>query len=342
MRICFALWLLSAVTVFAENGMVRLPDDCRTPDGMTYNAADGNIYLVVPATLAEGDAPLFVIGPDDQAREIYRIPAHPETKHAGTLGIAFGPDGNLYVADSQEICGHPEHLGRLLRVVFEQGKPVRTEVLATGFIAPNGLTISGNHVYFCETRVTEDTPTPLTSGLFCFALDTLDPKKPYRARPYVSADDHDPHFLFSFQTHDPVSRVGANGCGASADGKIYVANFGDEQIYELTLTPTGDAVKSVREVIRDKEKTESIDGIRVDGDTIYFADFLGNAVRRVGIAEGVVQTLAENPVGTGAGGQLDRCSEVCRRGAKLYVSNIDLPFDNENDPPNTLTILELP
>lgn len=324
--------------------MIDLGDNYKTPDGMTYNPKDGNIYLVVPAALAEGDAPLLIVQPDNTVKEIFRIPASPETKHAGTLGIAFGPDGNLYVADSQEISGHPDHKGRLLRVVFEDGKPVRCETLATNFVAPNGLTIVGKKVYFCETRVTEDTPTPLISGLFCFDIDELNPEKPYKAKPYVSEEDKDPHFIFQFETKDPDWRVGANGCSCSDDGKVYVANFGDEQIYELSFGEDGKTVQNVRQVVQDEGALiNSIDGIRYDDerDVIYAADFAGNAVHEICTKTGKVKTLKKNPVGTGENGALDRCSEVCRRGASLYVSNIDLPFDNENDAPHSLSIIDL-
>lgn len=326
--------------------MIDLGDKYVTPDGMAYNPSDNNIYLVIPAAVEEGDAPLLVIKPDDTIEEVFRIPASPETGHAGTLGIAFGPDGNLYVADSQEISGHVKHNGRLLRVVFEDGKPVRCEVLATNFVAPNGLTVANGKVYFCETRVTEDTPSPLTSGLFCFDLKELDPAKPYRAKTYISETDCDPHFIFQFKTNDPEWRVGANGCSSSVDGKVYVANFGDEQIYELTFDADGSKVVKVRNVIPcpvERKKLMSIDGIRVDSTDgcVYFADFAGNAVHKVCIATGKVTTLAKNPVGTGANGALDRCSEVCRRGNKLYISNIDLPFDNKNDAPHSMSIIDL-
>lgn len=324
--------------------MIELGDAYKTPDGMTYNPKDDNIYLVVPAALGEGDAPLLVVQPDNTVKEIFRIPASPETKHAGSLGIAFGPDGNLYVADSQEICGHPDHKGRLLRVVFEDGKPVRCETLATNFVAPNGLTILGDKIYFCETRVTEDTPSPLISGLFCFDIDELDPEKPYKAKPYVSEEDKDPHFIFQFETKDPDWRVGANGCASSDDGKVYVANFGDEQIYELSFNEDGTKIQNIREVVHNGEgQIKSIDGIKYDDarDVIYAADFAGNAIHEICAQTGKVKTLKTNPVGTGANGDLDRCSEVCRRGNKLYISNIDLPFENENDGPHSLSIIDL-
>ena len=42
------------------------------------------------------------------------------------------------------------------------------------------------------------------------------------------------------------------------------------------------------------------------------------------------------------GGLLDRPSEVCLRGNKVYVSNIDLPMKgNEYDRPHTISLIKL-
>ena len=340
------LWTHS--TSLKKPYMIKLDNKYKTPDGMAYNPIDGNIYLVIPAAEEEGEAPLLVITPDDKVKEVFSIPVNPDTNHAGVLGIAFGPDGNLYVADSQEISKHVNHNGRLLRIVFKDGKPDSCEVLATNFVAPNGLTVANGKVYFSETRVTEDMPTPLTSGLFCFDLNELDPANPYCAKTYVSETDHDPHFIFEFKTNNKSWPVGANGCSSSVDGKVYVANFGEKQIYELTLDADGSKVISSRDVISDqkgRKKLMSIDGIRVDSThgCIYFADFVGNAVHKVDISTGKVTTLAKNRVGTGKNGALDRCSEVCRRGNKLYISNIDLTIDNVNvnDEPYSMSVIEL-
>jgi len=44
----------------------------------------------------------------------------------------------------------------------------------------------------------------------------------------------------------------------------------------------------------------------------------------------------------GVGGLLDRPSEVCLRGNKIYVSNIDLPMKgNEYDRPHTISLIKL-
>lgn len=94
-EVVFAAETCDQVPALKTPRMIDLGDKYVTPDGMAYNPSDNNIYLVIPAAVEEGDAPLLVIKPDDTIEEVFRIPASPETGHAGTLGIAFGPDGNL-------------------------------------------------------------------------------------------------------------------------------------------------------------------------------------------------------------------------------------------------------
>ncbi len=78
-------------------------------------------------------------------------------------------------------------------------------------------------------------------------------------------------------------------------------------------------------------------------DAIYVADFVSNAIHKVDTITGKVTTIAKNENNSGgAGGLLDKPSEVCLRGNKLYVSNIDLSFGgNEYDQPHTISVIEL-
>jgi len=87
------------------------------------------------------------------------------------------------------------------------------------------------------------------------------------------------------------------------------------------------------------------DGLKIcpKTDDIFIADFLGNAVHRVSAKTGKVTTLAKNDDTDGAGGLLDKPSEVCLRGGKLYIANIDLPLaGNKHDKPHTISVFELP
>ncbi|MGL6193985.1 MAG: hypothetical protein ACRC2T_04095, partial [Thermoguttaceae bacterium] len=124
--------------------------------------------------------------------------------------------------------------------------------------------------------------------------------------------------------------------------KVYVANFGDKEIIELTLDATKGKVESDR-VCAKGGPAESVDGIKVcPKGYIFFADFAGNAVLVANPANGKIVKLAQDPVGgTGAGGELDRCSEVCLRDGKVYAANIDLPYGNKNDEPSTITVFSI-
>ena len=89
---------------------------------------------------------------------------------------------------------------------------------------------------------------------------------------------------------------------------------------------------------------KSADGLKVDPKTglVYIADFLGNAVHCVDPKTGKITVIAKNGLTDGSNGALDKCSEVCLRGNRLYVANIDLSLDgNTYDKPHTISVIEL-
>lgn len=144
------------------------------------------------------------------------------------------------------------------------------------------------------------------------------------------------------KTYNSEWKVGAFGIGASKDGKLYVANCGDKQVIELTLDKAGYKVLT-HKICIEGGPIESVNGLLVcPKGYIMLADFIGNAVHIANPENGRTFTLAKDtPGGTGIDGELDRCSEVRLRGNKLYVANFDIPYNNKNDLPNTLSILKL-
>ncbi len=316
---------------------VELPEKYNTPDGMVL-APDGSIYLNIPNFNNDAHpAKVLKITTNDKISEVVTLPKHPETGKVGALGIDIGPDGHLYIADNQSMCGFNDHQSRLLRVIMKDGKAVKTEVLVTGFLQSNAVSCHGDSVYVTETSLDLEAD-PMPSGVYRFKYGEFG-TQPIQLQPGGT----DRHLLLKFLTHNKEWRVGANGMGFDAEGRLYVCNFGDASLLRYTLNSAGQVVS--REEVAKGDGMQSTDGLKICPKTgyVYIADFLGNAVHKVCPESGKVTTIWQNENNSGGvGGLLDKPSEVCLRGKKIYVANIDLPFDdNEHDAPHTISVLKL-
>jgi sugar lactone lactonase YvrE len=316
---------------------VLLPEKCNTPDGMVL-AADGNIYLSCPnANNDKYPARIMKINPYDRLREFFIFPVHPETKKACLLGIDIGSDGHFYVADNQGLAG-AVNKSRLVRVVMRNGIAIGFQVLATGLNQANAVVCHGDSVYVTETSITGGV-TPMPSGVYRFRYSEFSAGKSIEIIP----GGRDKHLIAKLYTDNPNWSVGANGMAFDSEGNMYIGNFGETAIVKFTFDADG-KVASQKVLVRG-HGIESTDGMKFDPKTnaIYVADFVGNAVHKVDVVTGEVTTIAKNANNSGGvGGLLDKPSEVCLRGNRLYVSNIDLPFGgNEYDEPHTISVIEL-
>jgi hypothetical protein len=75
---------------------------------------------------------------------------------ANPFGIAFAPDGTLYVVDIHIVCSAPlvncgpaSKGGRVLRVTFQDGKPNPTETIASGLDFPTSVTVCARRHNAC-------------------------------------------------------------------------------------------------------------------------------------------------------------------------------------------------
>jgi len=316
---------------------IELPEKYNTPDGMVVDG-DGNILLCVPNSNDDRHgAKILKIDKDDQIAEVVALPMHPVTKKpCGPLGIDIGSDGHLYVADNQS-SATSERQSRLLRVVMRGGKAQKVEVVVTGFIMSNAVCCRGDYVYVTESKLSADKTPPMRSGVYCFRISELKGEAPIKLKP----DGKDPHLIAKLETQN-MDWVGANGMGFDRDGNMYVCNFGDAQLEKFTFDKNGKVASHT--VVAKGQGMKCCDGMKVHPKTgeVYIADFLGNAVHKVDPKRGVVTTIARNGNTNGAGGLLDRPSEPCIRGNKVYVANIDLPLaGNTYDKPHTITVITL-
>ena len=315
--------------------LVKLPEICPTPDGMALDA-QGNIILACPNYADQSHpAVLMKIDSENKARLFCQVPTHPETGVACPMGIAFAPDGDLYVADNQGWV-KPNDKGRILRLKMKDGQPVASVVVAYGMSHPNGVRIHQGHLYVTQSLLVKEGDQPLVSGVYRFKLDDRGVK--------VNNTLDDENLLATFKTLDPDCQYGADGLVFDSKGNLYVGNFGDATIHKISFDARGDVASNT--IFAKGDCMKSVDGICVDSDdNIYVADFSNNAICLVSPG-GQVSLLAKSPDCDGSKGGLDQPGEPLVRGDELVVSNFDMvtgpdKLNSTHDYPYTLSVIKL-
>lgn len=334
-----AVFVLAGVTVAQENSnsatqpssdaryrprlLLSLPEDCNTPDGMRLDPKTGDVILACP-NFGNPQYPgkLMKITPDNRLEPYFdRLPLHPRTGKVYPMGLDFGPDGNLYVADNQYFSDK-DYCSRLIRVDVLNGKPVGAEVVVQGIKLANAVMWKGSMLYLSDTFF--DLPNrPGASGIYRFSLEELR-QGPVTLKPKGEAD---PHLVATFQTQ-PNRRQdfgGADGLTFDQEGNLYTGNFGDGQLFKVTFHPDG-RVKST-ERLQGPPRLTCVDGLLCDprSGKIYVADSERNAIQVVAL-DGSVETLWENGDTTGEDGLLDQPCETVLRGDELLIACFDIPF----------------
>jgi YD repeat-containing protein len=319
--------------------LVTLPTEhVNTPDAMCL-LPDGNLILTVPNFNNLEQQPLLMkITPENQAEVFYMLPDHPETGEPfGSLGVWPAPDGDLFVCDYQMTA---DGMGRVVRILVEDGRAVGSRPVITGFNIPNGLITRGEHLYVADTQL-DASQTPVISGVFRFALADLEGDEPVKLAENLLEDTR---LLGTIETHDETLPLGADGLCFDKAGNLYVSNFADGTVHRFEFDDDGRVTSNT--IFARAEFMKSADGMEMDPETgvIYVADSRANAVQMV-YPDGTVKTLAQNDDTDGADGSLDQPCEVRLRGRELIVSNMDWPvpgtINTEHDEPHTLSVIRL-
>jgi len=374
MRRLYALWpvawlagLIFAIAAVAAEPprqkpklLVALPDYCPTPDGMAIDR-EGNLVVACPnyGDPSQG-ACLVKIDRALRVTKWVTVPPMPETGRACPMGIAFGPDGDLYVCDNQNWpTGNGKNgeinQGRLLRLRIRKGRIEKLMVVAQGISHPNGVRVHRGHLYLTVSmlpKVKRDDGL-LTSAVYRFRLDDRNIT--------LTNTLADKSLLATFVTHNRDCQYGADGLVFDSKGNLYVGNFGDGALHKLTFgadgrvtgntvfaktdfsTPLSDPDFTKKMVLA---KMRTTDGICVDEhDNIYVADFSNNAVDRVD-PQGHITVLAQSPDCDGSDGGLDQPGEPILWNGRLVVTCFDMvtgkdKVNTKHDKPYTISYLEL-
>lgn len=301
-----------------------LPEYVCTPDGMAIDE-DGKLILACP-NFADSSKPgcILKINEKKEIQKWVDVPILEETGHAFPMGIAFGPDWDLYVIDNQGWSGAPELIfkGRILRLRIRDNKVVKTTVVAHGMEHPNGMRIHRNHVYVTHSMLSKvkDPSGLLVSCVYKFRLDDEDIE--------ITNTLEDKNILTTFITHNKDIQYGVDGIEFDKAGNLYVGNFGDGAVHKITFNDDG-SVRENKVWAKDPAQLKSTDGMIIDGEgNIFIADFCANAVAKV-TPNGKVTRIAQSPDTDGFNGELDQPGEPIIWKGKLILSCFDLVTDQQ-------------
>lgn len=265
----------------------------------------------------------------------------PSTGKIAPMGIAFGPDGNAYVADMQ-MWFDGSYKSRILRINVVNGKAVSTDVVVTGLLFPNAVVFKGDDLFISET-VLKLEGTKQLSGVYKVGMSELNAQKPAHIKPFLSTQNHDSHLFDTFASNATL-KFGANGLTFDGEGNLYTSIMEDGSVIKTTMNERNEKVKT--ELFA--KGLVATDGLKWDKRTnkIYITDLFANAIYSIDM-QGKLELLAQNGNTTGLHGELDAPSELIVRGKDIIIMNFDAVFDSPNmvnkkaDNPHTLSVIKL-
>ncbi|EMS72394.1 SMP-30/gluconolactonase/LRE family protein [Ruminiclostridium cellobioparum] len=318
-----------------------LPEYVCTPDGMSIDK-DGSLILACP-NYADPSMPgcILKIDKNKNITKWVDVPTREDTGLACPMGIEFGPDGDLYICDNQGWSGAEklQFKGRILRLKIENGKVVKTTVVADGMEHPNGMRIRGKHIYVTQSMLSKvkDPSGLLVSCVYRFHLEDENIQ--------ITNTLEDKNILTTFLTYNKDCQYGVDGIEFDRNGDLLIGNFGDGAVYRIKFNGDG-SVRENKIWAQDPSQLQTTDGMIMDDDgNLYIADFSANAVGKI-YPDGRVERIAQSPDSDGFNGELDQPGEPIIWNGKLIISCFDLvtgpdKINTKHELPATLAELDI-
>ncbi len=308
---------------------VDLGETCSTPDGMAIDSA-GNLFLAVTnlAKFEEYGSKILTFNENEKPITWFeKLPLHPITKKVHPMGIEFGQDGNLYIADNQNFAGQINQ-SRILRIIVQNGKPIKAEVIVEGLGFSNGIRLYKNHLYITDFMF----EGKKESGIYTFNLDEFNDQK-------IIMDDQtrQKHLIGKFP-------IGIDGIALNEKGDLYAGHFHSGTITKFSFTNER-KVKS-RNIILQSDSFNCADGMYYDKtrNSIFLANLNDNSVHQLDLNTNTLDLIWVNDNNDGSTGLLDNPCETIIYKGNLIVVNFDTfkgPKNLEVDNYNTISKFKL-
>ncbi len=311
-------------TLFTDLG-----ESCSTPDGMAVDG-NGNLFLAVTnlESFDKYGSKILTFDENNKTSVWFdSLPLHPKTKRVHPMGIEFGEDGHLYIADNQYFAGETDQ-SRILRIKVINGKPQKAEVLVEGLGFSNGIRLFGNHIYLTDFMFSNTKE----SGIYSFNLKDLS-----KGKIILDSTAKQKHLIGTFP-------VGIDGIALDSMGNLYAGHFINGTITKFEFTKDR-KVKS-RRVVFQSEQFKCADGMYYDKarNAIFLANLKNNSVYKLDLNTNTLNLLWENENNDGSTGLLDNPCETIIYKNKLIVVNFDTfigPKNLEVDRYKTISVFEL-